>query len=99
MVIIKRKKYDLCKINFDWLVDIINDETDNFTEFWLSHNGYGIKLFMFGIPTEEIEEIDEAVDNLERLILLYKQEYKLRFIDNVVTIQEDEECISKEEQA
>lgn len=82
MVIIQRKKYDLCKVNFEWLVDIMDNQTDNFTEFWLSHEDYGIKLFMFGIPTEEKEEINEAVNNLEGLILPYKNEYKLRFIDN-----------------
>ena len=82
MVIIQRKKYDLCKVNFGWLVDVISNQADNFTEFWLYHQDYGIKLYMFGIPNEEIEEINEVVENLEGMILPYKQEYKLRFIDN-----------------
>lgn len=81
MVIIKRKKYDLCEVNFGWLVDIINNEKDNTTEFWLSYPDYSIKLFMFGIPTKNTKQIREITQNLEAIIIPYKQEYQFRFME------------------
>ena len=71
--IIKKYEYK------DYVVYVKVNEEDGFYDYYLQNEKeqYGIISLMFGVPTSDIENIEEIIENnIEDYIKLYKEDYE-----------------------
>lgn len=69
------KKILVYEIKYDFIVEVIKDDKDNTSEFWLYHKDYGIKMFMYGIECDEKEYEELIFSDINSYINIYKKEY------------------------
>ena len=73
----KMNLIDTYRYNDDYYIDIVH--LHGYYESWVYHEGYGIKMLMFGMPTSDIskkEFVDLAFSKIDEYIRDYKSEYE-----------------------
>lgn len=64
-------------------LDIVHDRRKHEMGAWLYHNKYGIKMFTFGIKTDNLDEMKQlSFVNIDEDIALYIQEYAPELSEN-----------------
>lgn len=82
-------KDDPTNIYDGFFVDLMPDmKHENYTEFWLGHDDYACRDFMFGINNRDCETDGGTMDFIERNVC----EYIENFVDNYFDDDDDCEC-------
>ena len=72
------KKYEktitVYTVPFGFKVEV--EKNEELSEFYISHNDYGVKMHMFGLLNCDILDLDDIVaSNVIQYIALYHQQY------------------------
>ena len=72
------KKYEktitVYTLPFGFKVEV--EKNEELSEFYISHNDYGVKMHMFGLLNCDISDLDDIVaSNVIQYIALYHQQY------------------------
>lgn len=73
------KKYNktilVYEIKCNFIVEVIKDDKDNTSEFWLSNKYYGIKMLMYGLRCDEKDYEELIFSDINSYIKDYKRLY------------------------
>lgn len=63
------------QVNDDFFIDI--EEINGMVEFWLFNKGYGVKMYMFSLFVEVVEDKAQTIidNNVDMYIKNYLEEY------------------------
>ena len=89
-------KDDPTNIYDGFFVDLMPDTRhDDYTEFWLGHDMYACRDFMFGIKNEDCDTDEKAQDFIERNEWQYIEDFVDKYFDGECDCEcccENEEC-------
>ena len=76
-------KDDPTNIYDGFFVDLMPDMNhDGYTEFWLGHDDYGCRDFMFGINSKDCDTDEKAQDFIERNEWQYVEDFVDKYFDD-----------------
>jgi hypothetical protein len=63
------------QVNDDFFIDI--EEINGMVEFWLFNKGYGVKMYMFSLFVEDVDDKAQTIidNNVDMYIKHYLEEY------------------------
>ena len=78
-------KDDLTNIYDGFFVDLMPDmKHDGYTEFWLGHDDYGCRDFMFGIHSKDCDTDESAQDFIVRNVCEYIEDFVHEHFDDEI---------------
>lgn len=69
------KKILVYEMKYGFIVEVIKDDKDNTSEFWLYHKDYGIKMLCYGLRCHETDFEELIFSDINSYIKNYKMLY------------------------